>query len=304
MSRAYASAVINAPVQTVWSLVRDFNGLPAWAPAVARSKIEDGLDSDVVGCIRSFHTHDGGHIREKLLAFDDARTFMTYNFEKPAFPVANYVATLRLYPVTHGDKTFAEWEASFDEAAGDEGKYEAIISRDVFAANFRNLARKIKQHPPSDAPRWKGGQPNKVWTSSVIRARVEKVWAHMRDFAGMGAWHGEITKMQMLKGARSDKVSGVRDFYFGEGHLNEELLHLSDVERSFSYRITKSELPWINYVSGPRLWPITATNMTFAVWTGDWHASPQDDVTLMPDTEENVYQRAFMELERNFFAKK
>ena len=50
----------------------------------------------------------------------------------------------------------------------------------------------------------------------------------MRDFAGMGGWHDEITKMHMLRKVRSDKVSGVRDFYFGEGHLNEELLHLCD----------------------------------------------------------------------------
>jgi hypothetical protein len=30
-------------------------------------------------------------------------------------------------------------------------------------------------------------------------------------------------------------------------------------------------------------------------------ASPQDDLTLIPRTEENVYQRAFAELEKNFF---
>jgi uncharacterized protein YndB with AHSA1/START domain len=303
MSRTYASAIIKAPVQTVWSVVRDFNGLPKWAPAIARSKIEGGLEADVVGCVRSFHTRDGGHIRERLLMLDDARRAMTYNFEKPAFPVKNYIATLRLHPVTHGDMTFAEWEAQFDEAPGDEGKYERIIFRDVFAANFKNLARIVKDQPASTAPRWKAGQPNKVWTSRVIKAPVEKVWAIMRDFAGMGAWHGEITKMRMLNKARPDKVSGIRDFHFGEGHLNEELLHLCDITRSFSYRITKSEIPWINYVSGPRLWPVTSNNTTFGVWTGDWQASPQDDLVLMPRTEENVYQRAFMELERNFFGK-
>ena len=78
MARAHASIVLKAPVETVWSLVRDFNGLPAWAPAIARSKIEGGLDADVVGCVRSFHTHDGGHIRERLLTLDDARYSFTY----------------------------------------------------------------------------------------------------------------------------------------------------------------------------------------------------------------------------------
>ena len=305
MARAYASFVLKSPVQAVWSLVRDFNGLPSWAPAIVRSKIEGGHDGDVVGCIRSFFTRDGGHIRERLLALDDSNYTFTYNFEKPAFPVKNYIATLRLYPVTHTDDTFAEWTATFDEAPGDEGKYEKIISKDVFAANWASLASIIKSKKPkspADAPRWKGGQPNKVWTSRMIKAPVDGVWSIMRDFAGMGAWHGDITKMHMLNRARSDKVSGVRDFYFGAGHLNEELLHLNDMEHSFSYRITKSELPWINYVSGPRLWPVTNNNTTFGVWMGDWDASAQDDLMLMPNTEQEVYQRAFAELERNFFS--
>jgi uncharacterized protein YndB with AHSA1/START domain len=302
MARAYASIVLKAPVETVWSLVRDFDALPKWAPAIAKSKIEGGLDADVVGCVRSFYTKEGTHIRERLLTLDDANYTFTYNFEKPAFPVRNYIATLRLYPVTHSDETFAEWRATFDEGPGDVGKYEREISRNVFAANWANLARIIaakNAKKPESAVRWKGFAPNKVWTSRVIKAPVEKVWGVMRDFAGMGAWHNEITKMHMLKGVRSDKVSGVRDFYFGKGHLHEELLHLSDLERSFSYRITECEIPWINYVSGPRLWPVTANNTTFGVWTGDWDASPQDDLTLIPNTEQNVYQKAFATVEKN-----
>lgn len=307
MARAYASRIIKAPVETVWSLIRDFNGLPVWAPGIADSKIEGRLDSDVVGCVRSFHTSDGTHIRERLLMLDDARYSFSYNFEKPAFPVKNYLATVRLRPVTHDNTTFAEWEASFDEATGDEGKYERLISRDVFAANWQSLAAKIKRErpqPPAGAERWKGRQPNKVWTSRAIKAPVEEVWRIMRDFAGMGGWHGEISKMHMLKKARPDKVGGIRDFYFGDGHINEELLHLCDLTRSFSYRITRCEILWLNYVSGPRLWPVTADNAAFGVWTGDWTASPQDDLVLIPRTEQNVYQRAFATVERKLLGKK
>lgn len=304
MARAYASAIIKAPVETVWSLIRDFNALPKWAPAIADSQIEGGLDADVVGCVRSFHTHDGAHIRERLLMLDDARRTFTYNFEKPAFPVKNYRATARLMPVTHNDTTFAEWEASFDEALGDEGKYEKIISKDVFAANWKALAAKIRREKPKKpegAERWKGFAPNKVWTSRVIKGPVDQVWARMRDFSGMGAWHPDITKMHMLEKARGDKVSGVRDFYFGEGHIHEELLHLCDITRSFSYRILKSGIPWLNYVSGPRLWPVTADNTTFGVWTGDWVAAPQEDAGLIPNIEANVYQKAFATVEKKFF---
>ena len=306
MARAYASIVLKAPVEAVWGLVRDFNALPKWGRGVTSSKIEGGLDSDVVGCVRSLATKDGGIVRERLLSLDDANYSFAYNFEKPAFPVRNYIASVRLYPITHRDETFAEWESTFDEAAGDEGKYEAVISREVFAANWANLAKIIaakKPKKPEGAVRWKGFQPNKVWTSRVIRAPMDKVWGVMRDFAGMGAWHEDITRMHMLGGVRADKVSGIRDFYFGKGHLNEELLHLCDRSRSFSYRITKCEIPWINYVSGARLWPVTANNTTFGVWTGDWDASPQDDLLLIPGTEANVYQKAFATVERNLRGK-
>ena len=302
MARAYASAIIKAPVETVWSVIRNFNGLPDWVPIIADSMIEDGLDPDVVGCVRSFHTHDGTHIRERLLTLDDASRTFAYSFEKPAFPVRNYIATVRLMPVTHTDQTFAEWEAVFDEAPGDEGKYVEIISRDVFAAGWAALQEKIaieRLPKPEAAERWKAWASNKVWTSRVMNVPVANVWAVMRDFAGMGAWHGDITGMTMLNNARPDKVSGVRGFHFGMGHLNEELLSLCDQTRSFLYRITKSDLPWMNYVSGPRLWSVTADPSTFGVWTGDWVASPQDDLTLIPQTEQNVYQRAFETLEKN-----
>ncbi len=304
MARAYASAVIEAPVEVVWSYMRDFNGLPRFHPAITRSEIEDGRDADAVGCVRSFHLTDGTHIRERLLMLDDARFTFAYNFEKPAFPVKNYIATVRLHPVTKGDATFCEWEAVFDEAPGDEGKYVDIVSNGVFAAGWaalRKQIRKDKAKKPVGAQRWKAWAPNKVWTSAVIHGPADKVWKRMRDFAGMGDWHGDITRMHMLGGARSDKVSGVRDFMFGEGHLNEELLHLDDMNRSFSYRITKCDMPWMNYVSGARLWPVTETNETFAVWTGDWVASPQDDVALIPNTEANVYQKAFETLNARYF---
>jgi hypothetical protein len=305
MARAYASAIIDAPVEAVWAILRDFDGLPRWHAGVVASEIEDGLDADVVGCVRALRLGNDARLTERLLALDDARRVMVYNFEIPAFPVENYVATLRAMPVTRDDTTFCEWEATFDEAPHDKGKYVDIVSNGVFAAGFAALSETIaaaKPAKPEGAARWKGRPPNKVWTSAVVHGPVDAVWARMRDFAGMAAWHDDITRMHMLAGVRSDKVSGIRDFYFGPDHLHEELLHLDDAERSFSYRITKSELPWLNYVSGARLWPITATNETFAVWTGDWDASPHDDLDLMPNTERNVYQKAFATLNERFFA--
>jgi uncharacterized protein YndB with AHSA1/START domain len=302
MAKAYASRIVDAPVEAVWDVVRDFNALPKWNPGVTDSEIEDGLASDVVGCIRSFHLTDGTHVRERLLSLDDSRYSFTYNFEKPAFPVANYVAGMELIPVTKTDQTFVQWQATFDEKPEDAGKYVDIISNNVFAAGLKALAGKASgRTAPEGAQRWQGLRPAKVFTSSVIGGPVEEVWAKIRDFAGMGGWHDDITKMHMIDGERSDKVSGVRDFLFGDGALWEQLTYLSDSDYAFRYRILKSPMPWLNYHAGPRLYPITDTNRTFAVWTADWVASPQDDLELIPNVHENVFQKAFDTVDRRFF---
>jgi uncharacterized protein YndB with AHSA1/START domain len=305
MARAYASTILDAPVEAVWSVIRDFNGLPSWHPGIARSEIEGALDPDVVGCIRRFWLQDGAMVRERLLSFSDRDYSFSYNFETPAFPVENYRARVRLMPVTDTDRSFAEWEAVFDEAPADQGKYVDIISNGVFQGGWNALKAAVAgRKAPPGAKRWAGFQPNKVWCSTVMDGPAEEVWAIVRDFAGMGGWHDDITRMHMIGGVRSDKVSGTRDFLFGEAHLNEKLLHLDDTERSFSYCITKCDMPWMNYVSGPRLWPVTDGNRTFGVWTGDWVAAPQDDVVLIPNTERNVYLKAFHTVQARFAAKR
>lgn len=302
MARAYASTILDAPIETVWATIRDFNGLPAWHTAIARSEIEGGLESDVVGCIRSFHLHDGTHVRERLLSLSDRDHSFSYNFEKPAFPVTNYVARIRLLPVTDTDRTFAEWEATFDEAPEDAGRYVEIISNGVFQGGWNALKQALPgRQKPAGSARWAGFPPNKVWCSTVIDAPAAAVWGVIRDFAGMGAWHEAITGMHMIDGVRSDKVSGTRDFLFGDGQLHEKLLHLNDDERSFSYCITKSPLPWLHYVSGPRLFEVTDGKRTFGTWTGDWVASPLDDLTLIPLATNEVYLKAFRTVADRFF---
>ena len=63
MPKAYASTVVDAPADKVWAVIRDFNGLPTWHPAIADSEVEEGGSGDQVGRVRSFHLQDGAHIR-------------------------------------------------------------------------------------------------------------------------------------------------------------------------------------------------------------------------------------------------
>ncbi|MCJ8144079.1 SRPBCC family protein [Ancylobacter sp. A5.8] len=302
MAKAYASRIIAAPVEAAWALARDFNGMPAWHPAIVDSVIEDGCDADVVGCVRAFHLGDGTLVRERLLTLDDSRYVFAYNFETPAFPVENYEARFTLVPLTTGEQTLAIWEASFDEAPQDAGKYVDIISNGVFAAGLEALAAKLEgaTHSVAAVPRWQGLRPAKVYCASRLTAPLAVAWAAVRDFAGMARWHPDIHEMAMLEGARSDKVGGVRDFLFGDGRLHEQLTYLSDRDTAFRYKINLSPMPWLNYHAGLRLYPVTADDTTLAVWTADWVASPQDDLTLIPNVHQNVFQTAFDTLNVRF----
>ena len=59
-------------------------------------------------------------IRERLLALSDYDYSCTYEILESPMGVENYVATLKLTPVTDGARCFAEWSAEFDCAEARE----------------------------------------------------------------------------------------------------------------------------------------------------------------------------------------
>ena len=141
MARAHRTAVIHAPIEKVWALVRDFNALPSWHPSIARSQIEDGRASDSIGCIRSFYLQDGGHLREQLLALSDLDHRFTYSILASPLPVKNYVATFSLTRITVGAETLAEWVADFDITNADD--MVTNIGDGVFVVGFAALNAKL-----------------------------------------------------------------------------------------------------------------------------------------------------------------
>ena len=143
MARVYVSSVIDAPVARVWERVRDFNGLPRWHPRIRDSRIENGEPSDRVGCIRDFHLQNGDRIREQLLGLSDYDYFCTYSILESPMALTDYIATLRLTPVTDGDRTFAEWSAEFDCAPDAAEDLVSDIGGNVFQAGFTALKRQM-----------------------------------------------------------------------------------------------------------------------------------------------------------------
>ena len=143
MVKVYTSSVIEAPAERVWAQVRDFNGLPSWHPAIAESRIEGREPADKVGCVRNFTLKDGGRIRERLLALSDFDFSCTYAILESPMGVENYVATLKLTPITDGNRCFAEWTAEFDCAPEREKELAQLIGQGVFQGGFDALKKRF-----------------------------------------------------------------------------------------------------------------------------------------------------------------
>ena len=139
MVKVYTSSVIDAPAERVWELIRDFNGLPAWHPGIADSRIEQQQSADKIGCVRNFRTRDGGTIRERLLTLSDYEYECTYSILESPMGVDNYIATLKLTPITDGNRTFAEWSAEFDCPESRERELTQLIGQGVFQGGFDAL---------------------------------------------------------------------------------------------------------------------------------------------------------------------
>ncbi len=142
MPRVYYSTILSAPVEEAWEVVRDFNGLPNWHPGITASELEDACSPDCevcVGSVRHVQLANGEWMREQLLSLSDLDFSVTYTILETGMKLKNYVATLKLTPVTATDETFAEWEAVFDATDSASEEETAEIVHGVFSEGLENL---------------------------------------------------------------------------------------------------------------------------------------------------------------------
>ena len=139
MPKVVRSTILDAPVERVWATLRDFNGHDRWHPPVAESAIERGAPSDRVGCVRRFRLRDGSELREQLLTLSDLEQTYSYCLLDTPIPLFNYVAHVRLMPVTDGNRTFWAWESRFDTRPGEEAEMARMVGEDIYQTGFEAI---------------------------------------------------------------------------------------------------------------------------------------------------------------------
>jgi hypothetical protein len=136
---AYYSSVLDYPVTTVWSLIRDFNSYPDYIDGVTESMIEDDRRGDEVGAIRRF-CYRGNWVRQRLVRHSDMERILSYaGIEPLPFPPAmlasgeslpppvRYEGTIQLHRIVDGDRTFIDWPVALNTGPEGDAAWHALF---------------------------------------------------------------------------------------------------------------------------------------------------------------------------------
>ncbi len=143
MTRVFESTIVAAPIDRVWDVIGDFDGLHRWSPRIVSSRLEGGSGRGAVGSVRHLERDDGVQIAERLRAYDAVARTLSYCFDGQApFAARDYRGTVAAQPVTDVGSTFVSWSCTFDAEAADE---EALVAtfRHVFRTGLDHLARSV-----------------------------------------------------------------------------------------------------------------------------------------------------------------
>jgi len=238
MTRAYRSAILNAPADAVWALIGDFHGLAGWLPGVEKSESLEG------GAKRRLSTRDGRFVLERMSARDDAARRVDFEVLESALPVRNYHGTWQVTPLADGTSRF-EWYADFEPDGVAEGNAIARAQRS-YQNGIRALIKRF------------GGQFVQGTVSEEIPASAEAVWAVVRDFHGLPKWLKSLASSESLESGRVRRVVA----HGGKGTMVERLAVMDDAAMSYAYILEEAPMPVRNYLATARVIPKDAAHCT------------------------------------------
>lgn len=114
-----------------------------------------------------------------------------------------------------------------------------------------------------------------AYFSTVLEAPIDEVWATVRDF-GAYDWAGSGYSAVIEDGRAGDAVGAIRRIG-DDGAMRQQLVQLSDVDRSFTYEVLPgSPIEVDNYRATVQLRPVIDTGETFAEWSATFDCAPPD----------------------------
>lgn len=120
MGKTYQTAVINAPVNRVWSKIKNFHDISWGAAFIEKCEAVRDKPGDQVGARRILN--DAFH--ETLVAFSEVDKSFKYSIEDGPAPVSkndvrDYIGAIRLIPITDNDTCLIEWSSRWESSTED-----------------------------------------------------------------------------------------------------------------------------------------------------------------------------------------
>lgn len=143
------SVIVHAAPAVVWEKVKNFDGINAWHPAVAKDEIVSGTNNER-GAVRLLTLGDGGTIKEKLLGFDARHHRFHYEILEGVLPVSSYTSTVSI-KAAGKDRSKVTWSGTFKRkdtgphpAAGADDAAATKTMGSVYQAGLDNLKKIIE----------------------------------------------------------------------------------------------------------------------------------------------------------------
>ncbi len=120
MGKTYQTAVINAPVDQVWSKIKNFHDLSWAAGVVEKCEVVGDKPGDQIGARRILN--DVFH--ETLVELSELGKSFKYPIDDGPSPVSksdvkDYIGSVRLFPITESDTCFIEWSSNWEAPKDD-----------------------------------------------------------------------------------------------------------------------------------------------------------------------------------------
>ena len=146
MPKSYASTVVNASADTVWSFVRDFANLDEWLASIETCEIQGDTPADQAGAVRRLTAQGGEAVfHERLVRFDDTERRYAYEFVDSPLPVRGYRSEIRVAPVTDSsrEQAFVEWWGDFDADEKDVEAMRKFFTKAVYGTGLADLRNRF-----------------------------------------------------------------------------------------------------------------------------------------------------------------
>ena len=139
MGQCYNSAIVNAPVNNVWSALRSFHDM-SWSRTIETVERVGDKGPAEIGARRLLN----GTFEETLVELDNSARSLRYSIESGPPPLSrdairSYFGTVQVDPVTDTNKSFVLWTAEY-ETSDDESVH------DFCDPLYQKLLNELAQH--------------------------------------------------------------------------------------------------------------------------------------------------------------